>query len=44
MCVCGAFIKKIKNIGAIPQDSILVMAYVVGLYPSIPHEVGLKAL
>ena len=42
--MCGAFIKKIKNIGAILQDSILVTAYVVGLYPSIPHEVGLKAL
>ena len=28
----------------IPKDSILVTAYVVGLYPSIPHEAGLKAL
>ena len=40
----GDFIKKIKNIGAIPKDSILVTADVVGLYPSIPHEAGLKAL
>ena len=40
----GDFIKKIKNIGTIPKDSILVTADVVGLYPSIPHEAGLKAL
>ena len=40
----GDFIKKIKNTGTIPQDSILVTADVVGLYPSIPHEAGLKAL
>ena len=26
------------------QDSILVTADVVGLYPSIPHNTGLKAL
>ena len=30
--------------GKIPQDSILVTADVVGLYPSIPHNAGLKAL
>ena len=36
--------KKMKNIGAIPEDSILVTADVVGLYPGIPHETGLKAL
>ena len=40
----GDFIKKIKNIGPIPKDSILVTADIVGLYPSIPHEAGLKAL
>ena len=28
----------------ISDDDILVMADVVGLYPSIPHELGLKAL
>ena len=38
------FIKKIMNIGAIPKDSNLVTADVVGLYPSIPHEARLKAL
>ena len=40
----GDFIKKIKNIGTIPKDSILVTADVVGLYSSIPHEAGIKAL
>ena len=30
--------------GKIPQNSILVAADVVGLYPSIPHNAGLKAL
>ena len=40
----GDFIKKIKNIGTIPKESILVTADVVGLYPSIPHDAGLKAL
>ena len=38
------FIKKIMNIGAFPKDSILVTGDVVGLYRSIPHEAGLKAL
>ena len=40
----GDFIKKIKNISTIPKDSILVMADVLGLYPSILHEAELKAL
>ena len=40
----GDFIEKIKRIGNIPEDAILVTADVVGLYPSIPHELGLKAL
>ena len=38
------FIKKVKNLKDIPQDALLVTADVVGLYPSIPHEAGLKAL
>ena len=38
------FIKKIKNISFIPEDSILVTADVVELYPSISHEAGLEAL
>ena len=38
------FLKKIQNMGKIPQDSILVTADVVGLYLSIPHNAGLKTL
>ena len=38
------FIKKAKSLKNIPQDALLVTADVVGLYPSIPHEAGLKAL
>ena len=34
-------INKIKNI---PSNSILVTAEVVGLYPSIPYELGLNAI
>ena len=40
----GDFIEKIKRICNIPEDAILVTADLVGLYPSIPHELGLKAL
>ena len=40
----GDFIKKTRNLGSIPDSTILVTEDVVGLYPSIPHEVGLKAL
>ena len=40
----GDFIKKTWNLGSIPENTILVMADVVDLYPSIPHEAGLKAL
>ena len=40
----GDFLRKIKEIVNLPQNSILVTADVVGLYPSIPQEVGLKAL
>ena len=38
------FIKKAKSLKNIPQDALLVTADVVGLYPSIPDEAGLKAL
>ena len=38
------FLKKIQNMRKFPQDSILVTADVVGLYASIPHNSGLKAL
>ena len=40
----GDFIKKLKNIDHVPQDAIMVTADVVGLYPSIPYDAGLKAL
>ena len=38
------FINKIRDISSIPEGSLLVTADVVGLYPSIPHELGLEAL
>ena len=38
------FIKRTRNLYSIPENAILVTADVVGLYPSIPHEAGLKAL
>ena len=40
----GDFIKKTQNLGSITEKTILVKADVVGLYPSIPHDAGLKAL
>ena len=38
------FVRKIKNLTDIPEGAILVTADVVSLYPSIPHQAGLKAL
>ena len=38
------FIKKNKNLKGISQDALLETVDVVGLYPSIPHEAGLKVL
>ena len=40
----GDFINKTKNLSTIPDNAILVTADVVGLYPSILHEAGLRAL
>ena len=40
----GDFLKKTRNLGSIHENTILVTADVVDLYPSIPHEAGLKAL
>ena len=31
------FLEKIKAIGSVPENSILVTADVVDLYPNIPH-------
>ena len=38
------FINKTKNLKDIPRDTLLVTADVVGLYPSIFHEAGLRAM
>ena len=35
---------KSRKLGKIPDNAILVTADVVGLYPTIPHKVGLRAL
>ena len=40
----GDFLENIKSLGRIPEDAFLVLRDVVDLYPSIPHDVGLKAL
>ena len=34
------FLEKIKTIGSVPENAILVTADVVGLYPNIPHQEG----
>ena len=36
------FLRKIKQIGTLPENSILVTTHVVRLYLSIQHELGLK--
>ena len=38
------FLEKLKHLGKVPSNAILVTADVVGLYPSIPHEAGLEGL
>ena len=38
------FLRKLKGLGKVPENAILVTADVVGLYPSIPHEDDLEAL
>ena len=40
----GDFLRKIKQIKKLPENSILVTADAVGLYPSILHELGFKVL
>ena len=40
----GHFLEKIKTLRCIPDNVLLVTADVVGLYPSIPYQVGLIAL
>ena len=36
--------EKLKHLGKVPSNTILVTVDKVGLYPSIPHEAGLKVL
>ena len=38
------FINKNENLSTIPGNAILVTADVVGLYPGMPHEAGLRSL
>ena len=38
------FLKGFKELGSVPQNALFVTAYVVELYPSIPHQDGLEAL
>ena len=40
----GHFLEKLRELGRVPENSILVTADVVGLYPSIPHNDGMQAL
>ena len=37
------FVKKIKYLKNIPDNALLLIADVVGLYPSVPHKAELKA-
>ena len=39
----GAFLRKIKKIGRVPKNSILVTMDVSSLYTNIPHREGLNA-
>ena len=38
------FLDKTKNLSSIPENAILVTAVAVGLYPSMVHKAGLRAL
>ena len=40
----GNFINRIKNLSNISEGAALVMADLVGHYPSIPHEAGWNIL
>ena len=40
----GDFLEKLRALGEIPKGAILVTADIVGLYPSIPHDEGLRVL
>ena len=36
------FLKRLKELGSVPENELPVTADVVGLYPSIPHQDGLE--
>ena len=38
------FLRKLNDLGKLPENAILVTPYVVGLYPSIPHVDRLEPL
>ena len=38
------FLRKLKDVGTLPDGAILCTVDVVGLYPHIPHDEGLQAL
>ena len=38
------FVSKIREVDTYPNDTILASLDVIGLYPSIPHDDGIKAL
>ena len=38
------FLEKLRTVGELPKGTILVITDVVALYPSIPHDEGLKVL
>ena len=38
------FLRKLDDLGKLPENAILVTPYVVGLYPSIPHVDRLEPL
>ena len=37
-------LEKIKTIGSVPENAILITADILGLYRNIPHQPDLKAL
>ena len=38
------FLKKLKELGSLPKNTILCTTDVVGLYPNIPHKEGLASI
>ena len=40
----GDFLEKLRAVREIPKGAILVTADIVGLYPDVPHDEGLKVL